>query len=68
MPFYTPPKPHFFDMDKEPNFIVPVIASFSAKGGVQPLYFQYNDKTVKLCPYIGVKRDLTLSVLNVLQS
>ncbi len=48
MPFYTPPKESSFDMDKEPNFIVPVIASFSAKGGVQPLYFQYDGKTITI--------------------
>ncbi|RKI39071.1 hypothetical protein D7V86_17595 [bacterium D16-51] len=48
MPFYVPPKEQSFDMDKEPNYIVPVIASFSTKGGVQPLYFQFDDKTIKV--------------------
>lgn len=48
MPFYVPPKEHSFDMGKEPNYIVPVIASFSTKGGVQPLYFQFDEKTIKV--------------------
>lgn len=48
MPFYTPPKEQSFDMDVEPNYIVPVIASFNSKGDVQPLYFQYDDKTIKI--------------------
>lgn len=48
MPFYIPPKEQSFDMDKEPNYIVPVVASFSTKGGVQPLYFQFDGRTVKI--------------------
>lgn len=48
MPFYTPPKSQSFDMDSEPNYIVPVIASFNSKGGVQPLYFQYEHQTIKI--------------------
>ena len=53
MPFYVPPKEHSFDMGKEPNYIVPVIASFSTKGGVQPLYFQFDEKTIKVMSEIG---------------
>lgn len=48
MPFYMPPKEQSFDMDNDPNYVVPVIASFSAKGGIQPLYFQFDDKTIKI--------------------
>lgn len=48
MPFYVPPKEHSSDIGKEPNYIVPVIASFSTKGGVQPLYFQFDEKTIKV--------------------
>ncbi|MCI8379053.1 MAG: hypothetical protein HFH72_11110 [Lachnospiraceae bacterium] len=48
MPFYVPPREHSFDMDKEPNHLVPVIASFSTNGGIQPLYFQYDDRAVKI--------------------
>lgn len=48
MPFYVPPKEESFDMGNEPNYIVPVIASFNTKGGVQPLYFQFDEKTVKI--------------------
>ena len=47
MPFYTPPKDRSFEVT-EPNYIVPVIASFSVNGGVQPLYFQFDDKTIKV--------------------
>lgn len=48
MPFYVPPKDHSLKFDNEPNYIVPVIASFSKNGGIQPLYFQYDDKTIKI--------------------
>ena len=48
MPFYVPPKEQSCNMDNEPNYIVPVIASFSTKGGIQPLYFQFDDKTIKV--------------------
>jgi len=48
MPFYTPPKEQSFVMEEDPNYIVPVIASFNTMGGVQPLYFQYDDKTIKI--------------------
>lgn len=47
MPFYTPPKDEPLEI-KEPNYVVPVIASFSTKGGIQPLYFQFDDKTIKI--------------------
>ena len=48
MPFYVPPKEEPFHMDNEPNYVVPVIASFNTNGGVQPLYFQFDDKAVKI--------------------
>jgi len=48
MPFYVPPKEEPFHMDSEPNYIVPVIASFSTNGGVQPLYFQFGEKAIKI--------------------
>ncbi len=48
MPFYVPPKRQSVVMDSEPNYVVPVIASFSTKGGIQPLYFQFDDKTVRI--------------------
>lgn len=48
MPFYVPPKEEPFHMDREPNYIVPVIASFNTNGGIQPLYFQFDEKTIKI--------------------
>ena len=48
MPFYVPPKEESYHMDSEPNYVVPVIASFNTKGGVQPLYFQFDEKCIKI--------------------
>lgn len=48
MPFYTPPADDALKIENDPNYIVPVIASFSTNGDVQPLYFQFDDKTIKI--------------------
>ena len=48
MAFYTPPIDPDSNIDREPNYNVPVIASFSAKGGVQPLYFQFGDQVIRI--------------------
>lgn len=48
MPFYTPPTEPLLDIDQDPNYVVPVIASFSTRGGIQPLYFQHNDRVIKI--------------------
>lgn len=48
MPFFTPEQEQAFNINDDPNYIIPVIASFSKNGGVKPLYFQFDDKTIKI--------------------
>ena len=48
MPFYTPPADHSIQFKDDPDYVVPVIASFSTNGGVQPLYFQFDDNTIRI--------------------
>ncbi|MDE6567268.1 MAG: hypothetical protein K2K70_06015 [Lachnospiraceae bacterium] len=48
MAYYVPSTDPDSNIDQDPNYIVPVIASFSTKGGVQPLYFQYGDQVIRI--------------------